>query len=140
MTLIRWTPFPEPFNELDKFFDFPGVQGGNFVPSLDIYQDNERVVVEAPLPGVNPEEINIAIENDVLTIEGKSEKNSEVDEKDYYRKEVRYGMFHRSVALPVSVDGQKAKAEYEDGILKITIPKEERVKEKSIKIQVKKNK
>jgi len=129
-----------PFEEMDSFFrGFPMPrQMTSFVPSLDIYQDKDNVVVEAPVAGVNPEEVKISIENDVLTIEGKSEKKSEVDEKNYYRKEISYGSFHRSVALPVAVNGEKAKAEYDDGVLKVTIPKEERVKAKSIKVQVKK--
>jgi len=140
MAIIKWTPFLEPFEEMDNFFKgFPMPrQVTSFVPSLDIYQDKDNVIVETPLAGVKPEEVSISIENDVLTIEGKTDKKSEVEEKNYYRKEVSYGSFHRSVALPTAVNGEKAKADYDDGILKITIPKEERVKTKSIKVQVKK--
>jgi len=105
---------------------------------LDIYQDNSNVIVETPLAGVNPEDVKISIENDVLTIEGKSEQKSEVDDKNYYRKEVRYGTFHRSVALPVSVNSDKAMAEYDNGLLKIIVPKEERVQAKEVKIDIKK--
>ena len=77
-------------------------------------------------------------ENNVLTIEGKSEQKTEVDEKNYYRKEVRCGSFHRSVALPTAVDASKAKAEYEEGMLKIRIPKDEKELPKSIKVDIKK--
>lgn len=140
MAIIKWTPFVEPFEEMDNFFKgFPLTRPvASFVPSLDIYQDKDNVVVEAPLAGIKPEEINLSIDNDVLTIEGKKEKKSEIDEKNYYHKEISYGSFHRSVALPAAVNGEKARAEYEDGVLKITIPKEERIKAKSIKVQVKK--
>jgi len=138
MSLIRWSPVLEPFEDMDRFFgNFSGNQNG-FVPSLDIYQDNNNVVVETPLAGVKPEDVRISIENDVLTIEGKSEQKTEVDDKNYYRKEVRYGTFHRSVALPVSVNSDKAMAEYENGLLKIIVPKQEKVKAKEIKIDIKK--
>lgn len=142
MAIIKWTPLLDQFDEMDNFFrGFPmSRQINNFIPSLDIYQDKDSVVVEAPLAGIKPEEVKISIENDVLMIEGKTEKKSEVDEKNYYRKEVSYGSFHRSVALPTAVNGGKAKAEYEDGLLKITIPKEERVKTRDIKVQIKNKK
>jgi HSP20 family protein len=139
MSIIKWTPMLDPFNEMDRWLDnWPQANMGNFAPAIDVYEDENNVYVETPLPGINPEEVNIAIENDVLTIEGGSEKKTEVDEKNYYRKEVRYGSFHRSVALPSSVKGEDAKAEYEKGVLKITVPKEERVKPKKVKIEVKK--
>lgn len=138
MALIKWRPmFDLNFPDFDRFFeDWPATSRG-FVPALDVYQDNENVFVETPLPGIEPSNVNISIENDVLTIEGKSEKKSEVDEKNYYRKEIRSGSFHRAVALPAAVDGEKALAEYKDGVLKITIPKEERAKPKQIKISAK---
>ena len=140
MSLIRWTPTGfDPFNEMDKFFGLvPVGQNNAFVPSLDIYQDKDNVIVETPLAGIKPENVSIKIENDVLTIEGQMEKKSEVDEKNYYRKEVRHGSFHRSVALPVGVNGHEAKAEYEDGLLKITMPKMAEVKPKNVKIEIKK--
>ncbi len=138
MSLVRWTPMFPNFGDLDKFFEdtsWPNVSG--FVPALDIYQTKDEVVVETPLAGIDPEKVNLSIENDVLTIEGKSEQKSEVDEKNYYRKEVRYGSFHRSVALPAAVNGDKAKATYENGVLKVVIPKEERAKPKTVKVEVK---
>jgi len=138
MNLIRWSPFFEPFDEMDRFLSTVGANQPGFVPSLDIYQDRDNLTVETAISGVKPEEVEITIENNVLTIAGRSEKKSEVDEKNYYRKEIRSGSFHRSVALPVPVSGDQAKAEYADGILKITIPKEEQAKPKSVKIEVKK--
>jgi len=130
----------DPFDEMDNFFrGFPmSKQVTSFVPSLDIYQNKNNVIVEAPLSGIKPEDVKISIENDVLTLEGKTGKQSEVDEKNYYRKEVSHGSFHRSVVLPTAVNGTKAKADYEDGILKITIPKEEKAKSKIVNIEIKK--
>lgn len=134
MSIIRWRPMLDPFSDFDKFFEEWGGGPQGFVPALDVYQDNDSVIVETPLPGIDPDKVNISVENDVLTIEGETSKKSEVDEKNYYRKEVRTGSFHRAVALPASVAGERANAEYKNGMLKITIPKEERAKPKQIKI------
>ena len=134
MRLIKWSPM---FNEEDDFFNFPMVRPSN-TPSLDIYQDKDNVYAKVALPGVDPENINLSIENDILTLESSTEKKSEIDEKDYYRKEIRYGSFRRNVQLPTHVQGDKADAEYEKGILNITIPKREEVKTKKIEVKVKK--
>ena len=140
MSLIKWAPMSiDPFDEMDSWFNWPVARSAiNFAPAMDIWQDKDNVYVECPLAGIDPEKVTVAVENDVLTIEGKSEQKSEVDDKEYYRKEVRYGSFHRAVALPSSVDGEKAKAEYEKGVLKIVIPKEERAKPKTVKVEIKK--
>lgn len=129
----------DPFNEMDRWLDnWPASGMTNFAPAVDVFEDAENVYVETPLPGIDPEKVNIAIENDVLTIEGESEKKTEVEEKNYYRKEVRCGSFHRAVALPSSVKSDEAKAQYEKGILKITMPKEEKAKPKKVLVEVKK--
>ena len=130
----------EPWSDFDKWLDFPANWGGltNFTPAVDVWEDDNNVYVETPLPGVDPDQVSISIENDLLTIEGSSQKKTEVDEKNYYRKEVRLGSFHRTVALPASVKSDEAKAEYASGVLKITVPKEERAKPKKVKIDVKK--
>ena len=123
------------FDEEDEFFNFPMVRPSN-VPSLDIYQDKDNVYARVALPGVDPGKINVSIENSILTLESSTEKKSEIDEKNYYRKEIRYGSFRRNVQLPTQVDGDKANAEYEDGILNITIPKKEEVKTKKIEVKI----
>ena len=133
MRLIKWSPM---FNEEDDFFNFPMLRSVN-TPSLDIYQDEDNVYAKVALPGVDPENINVSIENDILTLESSTEKKSEIDEKNYYRKEIRYGSFRRNVQLPSHVQGDKAEAEYEKGILNITIPKREEVKAKKIAVKVK---
>lgn len=141
--LIKWTPFLEPFEEMDKFFsDFsPAVRGrgqGGYVPAIDMYEDKDNVIVEAQLAGIDPEKVSISIENDVLSIKGESEKKSEVEDKNYYRKEIRRGSFYRSIQLPAHVAGADAKAVAEDGVLKISIPKAPESKPKMIKIETKK--
>lgn len=143
MAIVRWSPILDSFEYMNHMFDdfLPAPRGGlhGFVPSVDVYQDKENIIIDATLPGVDPDGVSVSIENDVLTIEGKSEKKTEVDEQNYYRKEVRYGSFHRAVALPVAVDGSAAKASFKNGILKVVIPKEERAKPKQVEIQVDKD-
>lgn len=129
MRMVKWGPMLEPFEEFGKDFV------GSFSLAVDVYEDMDNIIVEAPMPNADPEKININIENDVLSISASSEKKTEVDEKNYYRKEVRSGSFSRSISLPTTVKGDKANAEYEDGILKITIPKSEKTKPKKIKVQ-----
>ena len=140
--IIKWTPFLEPFEDMDKMFPefMPvarGMQAG-FMPAVDVYEDKKNVIVETQLAGVDPEKVDVSIENDVLSIKGESEKKSEVEEKDYYKKEIRRGSFYRSVPLPAHVIGEKASASAEDGVLKIVIPKLLGSKPKTIKIKTKK--
>jgi len=136
MSLIKWNPFWES-DEVDRFFGPSTFHPGAFVPSIDVYQDKENVYVETPLPYIDPKKINLSVEDDVLTIEGETEKKSEVEDKEYYRKEVRYGSFHRAIALPASVKGEQAKAVYEKGVLKITVPKDEKAKPRKVEIDIK---
>jgi len=141
MALIKWTPFLDSFEDMDKMFSefMPAKQGqAGFVPAVDMYEDKDNVIVETQLAGIDPENVDISIENDVLCIQGKSEKKSEVEDKNYYRKEIRRGSFYRSVPLPTHVLGDKADAIAEDGVLKISIPKAPEAKPKMIKIQTKK--
>ncbi|MHC1591326.1 MAG: Hsp20/alpha crystallin family protein [Candidatus Helarchaeales archaeon] len=108
------------------------------VPAIDMYEDEENVIVETALAGIDPEKVNITVEDDVLKIEGSSEHKSEVEDKNYYRKEMRSGSFTRQVALPKRVKSDETKAEYTDGILKITLPKTDDIKPKKIKVDIKK--
>lgn len=138
MALIRWTPLLEPFEEMEKAFGdlMPQVRHG-FTPALDVYDNTDAIVVETPLPGVDPTRVDIVIENGVLTIKGNMEKKREIDEENYWRREVRLGSFYRSVALPTPVRGDRAEATYEKGILKISIPKAEEAKAKKIAVKIK---
>ncbi|RLC39201.1 hypothetical protein DRH27_00250 [Candidatus Falkowbacteria bacterium] len=140
--LIRWTPFLEPFEEMDKMLnEFPAMRSkAGFTPAVDMYEDKDNVIVETQLAGIDPEKVSISIENDVLCIKGQSEKKSEIEEKNYYRKEIRRGSFYRSVPLPTHVLGDKAVATADDGVLKISIPKALESKPKTIEIKTKKKK
>lgn len=139
MSLIKWTPFLSEFDDMDKMMEsmLPAVRGNQFgyTPAVDMYEDKDNIVIETQLGGIDPEKVDISIENNVLSIKGESEKKSEVEDKNYYRKEIRRGSFYRSIPLPTKVDGDKASAVNEDGILKITIPKAAEIKPKTIKIQ-----
>lgn len=134
MTLIKWRPFWPDWDE--DFFRWPKEAEG-FTPAVDVYETKNEVVVETPLAGIDPEKVEITVENNVLKIEGKSEKKSEVEEKNYYRQEIRSGSFYRAVALPTAVQGDKAEAEFDKGMLKVVIPKAEEAKPKTIKIKPK---
>ncbi|MGI6374359.1 MAG: Hsp20/alpha crystallin family protein [Patescibacteria group bacterium] len=142
MSLIKWTPIFPDFDDLDKLMDsmLPTVRGSQFgfTPALDMYEDKHNIIVEVQLGGINPEQVKVSIENNVLAIKGESEKKSEVDDKNYYRQEIRRGSFYRSLPLPAKVNGDEAEAVNEEGILKITIPKLTAKQAKVIKIKNKK--
>jgi HSP20 family protein len=96
MSLIKWTPlFTDNFDEMDKEYAdmLPAVRGNQFgfTPAVDVYEDKNDIIVETQLAGINPDDVKISIENNNLIIKGESEKKSEVDEKNYYRKEIRRG-------------------------------------------------
>ncbi|MFA5062127.1 MAG: Hsp20/alpha crystallin family protein [Patescibacteria group bacterium] len=97
-----------------------------FVPAMDMYETDKDVVVKLPLAGIKPEDVSISVEKGVLVIKGGSKNEHEVDEKNYYRKEIRSGAFYREVALPTAVLEDKVSAEFQDGVLKITAPKAEK--------------
>ena len=136
MALIKWTPFYEPFLDMERAFGESTLAAFN--PAIDLYEKDNNLIAEVALAGIDPEKVKINIEDSVLDIEGSLEKKSEIDEKNYYRKEVRAGSFHRVISLPTSVNAEGATAEYEKGILKITMPKKEEVKAKSISVHIKK--
>jgi len=137
MAIVPWSPF----KDLDNFFGedwmpFISAIPKIWEPAMDIYEDKNNVVVEMPLAGVDPEKVNISVEDDVLTVKGEREEKKEVKKKDYWRKEIHSGSFVRSVTLPVSVQANKAKAESVSGLLKITIPKTAETKKKKIAVKV----
>lgn len=134
MSIIRWSP-RSMWPDLEEFFDVPGTMTA-FTPAVDVYEDKDHVIVETPLAGIKPENVEIEIEDNVLKLSGHTEHTNEVDEKNYYRREVRAGSFYRTVALPKAVDGDKAEAKFHDGILKITVPKKDEAKPKKISVQV----
>lgn len=140
--LVRWSPFFDSFDKEfeDMFERFPMLSAqkrSGFMPAVDMYEEGDSVIVETQLAGIDPDKVDISVENDVLTIKGEAEKTSEVDDKNYYRREIRRGSFYRSIPLPAHVRGDQASAVAENGVLKVAIPKAEEVKPKKIDIQKK---
>jgi len=146
--LSRWEPASDVMtlrDAMDRLFDdaftrpFSLRNGGSTWASLpiDMYQTNDEVVVKAVVPGFRPDQVQISITGDVLTIRGELKQEEEKKEKAWHLREHRLGSFERSVGLPVSVTSDKATAEFENGVLTITLPKAEEVKPKSISIRAK---
>ncbi len=135
----------EPFGEDDMFSRTPSVIGGQtkaFMPAINMYENDNDLVIETPLAGVKPENVEVSVQNGVLTIKGKNQSEHVIEEKNYYRKEVRSGEFYRDIPLPTQVLENKVSAEFEDGLLKIVCPKVEATDTKKISVKVinKKNK
>jgi HSP20 family protein len=129
----RWEPlreFIEKFFEED--FDF------TISPRLatDVYETDKDLVVEMQVPGFKKEDIKISFQDDYLKVEGKAEEEKEEKEKNYWRKEIRRGSFVRVIPLPRKVDPKKAKASFKDGVLKVSLPKIEEVKEVGEEIKI----
>lgn len=103
--------------------------------AIDVYQNDDEIVVKAPIAGVKPEDLEISITDDVVVIKGERKTASEVTRDNYYSQECYWGSFSRSYALPVAVDSESAQASLKDGILTITIPKLEKSKTHVLKIQ-----
>jgi HSP20 family protein len=121
-----------------SFVDLPRlvVNGAGEFP-IDIYQDKDNLVVKAALPGVKPEEVDITIADDILTIKGEHKEEQEAKEDDYLYRERYYGAFSRSVALPVKVKGDKAEAAFEEGVLTLTMPRADEAKPKKVRVKPK---
>ena len=149
MAIVRWQPLSELVSlreAMDKLFEDSFVRpslptaffGETMGAAVDMFQDDKEVVVKASLPGVKPEEVDISVTGDVLTLKGEHKEEEEVKEKNYFRKELRYGTFSRSLQLPVAVKSDKAEALFENGVLTLTLPKAEEAKPKQIKVKAKK--
>ena len=144
--LIRWEPAREMMTlreAMDRLFDDAftrplSIAGNGWaVPAVDMYQTDNEVVVKAALPGMKADDVQLNVTGEVLTIKGEIKQKDEVKEKAYHLREQRWGMFERSVILPTEVVADKAKADFENGILTISLPKAEEAKPKSISIKAK---
>ena len=143
--LIRWEPardFMTLREAMDHLFDDAftrplTLRDGWSAPSIDMYQTDDEIVVKAALPGFKTEDVQINITGDVLTLKGEMKHVEEKKEKAWHMREQRWGAFERAVVLPTEVVSDKAKAEFENGILIITLPKAEEVKPKIINIKAK---
>jgi HSP20 family protein len=101
---------------------------------VEVSQTDEHVEVKASLPGIRPEDVDITITDGVLSIKAEHRQETEDSKRDYYRREIRYGAFHRAFNLPVTVDADKAEARFENGQLHLRLPKAEAVRPKQIKV------
>jgi len=126
----------------DWFDNFFGDQSADardaensFLPSVDVSETEKNINIAAELPGMDPKEIELALERDVLTISGERKDERDEEEGEYYRRETSYGSFCRSIKLPVDVDEKKIKADYKDGVLKVTLPKTNGKSKKVIKVE-----
>lgn len=113
-----------------------GQQIKAFVPAINMYETDKAVVVETPLAGINPEDVEVSVQKGVLVLKGESKKEHEVEEKNYYRKEIRSGSFYREVALPTPVVEDKVTAEFENGMLKVLCPKAGPDQNKKVSVKV----
>ena len=144
MAIVRWDPFRELTalqGEVNRLFS--RVSGGDvaerqsWIPSVDVVETKDAITLKADLAGMDPNDINLEMEDNVLAISGERRFQEEVEEDKYYRIERRYGSFSRSIALPQDVDPEKIEAEYENGVLTVSVPKVEAVKPKRISVGVK---
>ncbi len=146
MNLVRWNPMREMetlHNRINRFFDdsfFPALSLdddtslGSWKPVVDIYENEDTVVVKAELPGVDKKDIKVDLKDGVLTLTGERSHEKEVEKENYCRKERAFGRFHRSFTVPTEIDPDKIKAEFKDGVLTVEIPKPEEQKPKKITV------
>lgn len=148
MALIRWDPFREMSSLQERMnrlmSDFrtrtpwteEEMAQGAWVPAVDIYETKDSIVLNVELPGVTKEEISLEVKDNTLTLRGEKKMEKDVKEESYHRMERTYGSFMRAFTLPSTVQQEKVKARFRDGILEVSIPKAEEAKPKQIKVEV----
>jgi len=127
---------------MDRLFEDAFIRPGWFAPAwgaaemlpVDVYETGDAVVVKATVPGVKPEEIDVTVTGDLLTIKGEFKQEAKVEKPNYLRQERRFGSFCRQVGLPAGVNADKANATFENGVLTLEMPKVEAVKPKTVKV------
>jgi HSP20 family protein len=148
-TITRWDPFQdvlslrEAMSQLmeESFVQPTAAQGGkNFVPALDLSENAEGYLVEAALPGIKPEDVEITVENNVLTIKGETRQQVDDKQRNFHRVERRFGTFQRTIGLPTTVKADAIQASLTNGVLRLEIPKAEEVKPRKISVHVGENK
>jgi len=146
MTVTRYDPFrdlrslQDEVNRLftgniGRTFDDEGIARGSWQPSVDIYENKDQIVLEAELPGMNREDFDLSIENNVITLRGERRFEKKEDTDNYHRVERAYGSFTRSFTLPNTITGEGATADYRNGVLRVTIPKREETKARRIEVK-----
>jgi HSP20 family protein len=145
--LTRWEPAREMMTlreAMDRLFDDaftrPFSMTGNLsaLPAIDMYQTDDEVVVKAVVPGVKADDVQISVTGDLLTIKGETRLKEETKEKAWHIREQRWGSFERRISLPTDVVADQARADFEDGVLTISLPKAEEVRPKTITVKAKK--
>jgi HSP20 family protein len=150
--LTVWRPFREltPFGDFermrrdmdrmwDSFFEggtLRGEEGREWLPSLDVAETKNEIVLKAEVPGLDPKDIDISLSDGLLTIKGEKKQEREEKEENYHLVERSYGSFTRSIRLPNEVRSDKINASYKNGVLKVVLPKSEEAKKKEVKIKV----
>ncbi len=144
--IIRWDPFNDLVSiqdELNRLFGrtFTGTWPvhrsvrGSWMPALDVFETEDRVVAKMDLPGIDPNDVEVSVEDSTLTVSGKRELSSEVKEDDYHRIERRFGSFTRSIVLPQTADAEKVEAAFDKGVLTIEVGKTQKAKPKKIQVK-----
>jgi len=150
MTIVKWRPRREwdPFadmldlqNNINRLFNLSLIRKGDegiigWSPNVDICKEGENYILKSELPGMTKDEIDISIQDNVVTLKGTKKEEKEVKEDSYYHCERRFGSFQRSFELPAPIDKKKVKASYREGVLKVTLPMAEEAKPKQIKIDI----
>jgi len=146
MNLVRWNPWKEMSvlqNRINHLLNEPFLPSGQeedelslgaWYPVVDMFDDDDKMVIKAELPGMDKKDFSVDIKDRVLTLSGERNYDHEVKEENYYRRERTYGKFKRSFHLPVDVDADKIKADFKDGVLRVEIPKPEAQKPKQITV------
>lgn len=148
MALVKWEPFEGLMTmrkDMDRLFeeffgDTPLFQRGKvsvLEPAIEVAETDDAVIVKAQVPGVSKEQLHLSISDNVLTLKGETKAEDEKKEKNFYRREIRYGSFQRTIPLPVTVQADQAKAQLKNGVLQVTLPKIEKVKAKEIPVETK---
>ncbi len=144
MKLVRWDPLQEFLavsNRLNRTINDPFTQRtedsfGAWAPPVDIFERQDHLVIRAEVPGVHKEDMDVRIENGVLTLHGERKVEKEVEDVTAHLTERVYGSFTRSFSLPATVDATRVTALYQDGVLEVTVPKIETAKPKKVEIKV----
>jgi HSP20 family protein len=134
--MVRWNPYRE-FAALERALNASQNGGRVWRPALDVVESDDAYIVRASLPGLKAEDIDVNIEDDVLTIKAERSEEHEESDEHYLMRERTYGAYRRSVRLPSGVDGDNTTAQFEDGVLTLTLAKREEFKPKKIEVAVK---
>jgi HSP20 family protein len=143
MTVLRWDPFQDMLSlqdEMNRVFDrafgqTTRDQGGRaWAPALDIAERKDAYLVSVELPGVNPDDIDVTLENNLLSIQGERRRRQDSADEQVHRVERAYGTFRRAVSLPTTVQADAIQASYEHGVLQLLVPKAEEAKPRKIAI------